>query len=421
MLRNILFACLMVLPAAPLRALDGQAERFVHLALELGLHDTDYVDAYLGPPEWRDAARAANRAPAAVAADIARLLAELGAYEPTQAERARHGALLKNVRAMDARARMALGESFDFATEARLIYDVDVPEYDFAAFDRALADVAALFPGEGDLAERVSAFRESLALDDARREAVVDRAIAECRERTLRHISLPADEGFVLEYVTGQSWGGYNWYQGDNTSLMQINLDLPLRASRVTSLGCHEGYPGHHVWNVLVENRLLKENGWVEFSVFPLFSPFALIGEGSANYGVTLAFPGDEKQAFERDVLFPLAGIDPARAETLARLERLTEALAHAEVATARLYLDGRIGREEAIEQRRKYGLGTREQAEKNVRFIEQYRSYVLNYSLGKDLVQGYVEAQARNGVNRWQAFEDMLTGLVTASQMAGH
>ena len=126
MLRNILFACLMVLPAAPLRALDGQAERFVHLALELGLHDTDYVDAYLGPPEWRDAARAANRAPAAVAADIARLLAELGAYEPTQAERARHGALLKNVRAMDARARMALGEArteLDAAEVAALLAD----------------------------------------------------------------------------------------------------------------------------------------------------------------------------------------------------------------------------------------------------------------------------------------------------------
>lgn len=319
---------------------------------------------------------------------------------------------------MDTRARMVLGESFPFATEARLIYDAELPDYDFAEFDRALEAVAALFPGEGGLAQRVSAFRDSLAIPEEQRNAVVERAINECRKRTLRYIALPPDEGFVLEYVTGKSWGGYNWYQGNDTSLMQLNLDVPLKAGGVTGLGCHEGYPGHHVWNVLVENRLLRENGWIEFSVFPLYSPFALMAEGSANYGVRLAFPGNQRLEFERDTLFPMAGIDPAKAEKFDRLRRLTRTLGEARIAIAARYLDGEISREEAIGQRRKYGLVSREEAEHSIRFVEEYRSYVLNYSLGEDIVGSYIEGQSVDDASRWRAFEDMLTGLVTASDM---
>ena len=37
--------------------------------------------------------------------------------------------------------------------------------------------------------------------------------------------------------------------------------------------------------------------------------------------------------------------------------------------------------------------------AEQRTRFIDDYRSYVINYNLGKDLVKQYVEA--RGGVGR--------------------
>ena len=43
--------------------------------------------------------------------------------------------------------------------------------------------------------------------------------------------------------------------------------------------------------------------------VYPLYSPQSFIAEGSANYGVELAFPGDERLDFETRVLYPLAGL----------------------------------------------------------------------------------------------------------------
>ena len=46
----------------------------------------------------------------------------------------------------------------------------------------------------------------------------------------------------------------------------------------------------------------------------------------SANFGIEVAFPGGERVAFEREVLFPLAGIDPTTAETYYEVQELLEA-----------------------------------------------------------------------------------------------
>jgi len=411
--------CLILLLTSSAFALDQEAERYVRLGLELGEYDKDYVDAYLGPKEWAENAKKNLRSKDELADAIATLLSDLNHFSSTDSElMIRHGALLRNVRAMDTRIRMAKGETFSFAEEARLIYDATLPVYDFSEFDRTLEEIDKLIPGERDLADRVDAFRNSLVIPEDRLNAVFELAIEECKKRTSEYITLPATEHFVLEYVTEQTWSGYNWYQGDNESLMQINLDFPVKIDRAVGLGCHEGYPGHHVWNVLVENKLLKENGWIEYSIFPLFSPQALIGEGSANYGVDLSFPDDDKSQYERDILFPLAGLDPEKALTLNRLNKLTRKLSHAITATAQGYLDGKISRDEAIEQRRKYALTSRDRAEQSVRFIEQYRSYVLNYNFGKDVVKAYIEKQGDDQRSRWQAFERMLTGLPSVSAM---
>jgi len=402
-----------------LLTLDDAAETYVKLALELGEYDPDFIDAYLGPDEWAEAAEENLRSEVELADDISSLLASLKEFSPVNEEsKIRHKALLRNVRAMDTRMRMVRGETFSFAEESRLIYDVAVPVYAFSEFDLALEEVAKLIPGDGDLAERVDEFRNDFVIPEVDLNTVMTTAIEECKNRTLNYISLPPSEHFTLEYVTDKSWSGYNWYQGENESLMQVNLDFPTKIDRAVGLGCHEGYPGHHVWNVLVENQLLKERGWIEYSVFPLFSPAALIAEGSANYGVDLAFPDSQKMEYERDVLFPLAGLGPGKALLLHKLNSLTKRLGHAQSATAQLYLDGNISREEAIDQRQKYGLISRSRAEQSVRFIEQYRSYVLNYNLGQDIVNEYIESQGDDLQSRWEAFERMLTELSFASDM---
>ncbi len=61
----------------------------------------------------------------------------------------------------------------------------------------------------------------------------------------------------------------------------------------------------------------------MEFSIYPLFSPTSLIAEGTANYGIKVAFPGEERVKYEKEILFPLAGLDASKADEYYKILRL--------------------------------------------------------------------------------------------------
>lgn len=397
--------------AAP-DSLDAIATDFVKLSLEAGVREDGYVDAYYGPAEWQEAARRNPRDQATLRKDARSLSARLAAL-PAAADplvQRRRLFLAGQLKAADTRLSMALGERFKFADEAEGLFGVRPQLKPLAAYDPILARIDALVPGQGPLADRVDAFQNRFIIPADRLDAVMRAGIAECRKRTVAHIALPADEQFTLEFVKGKSWSGYNWYKGNATSLIQINTDLPIRISRAIDLGCHEGYPGHHALNMLLEQKLAKGRGWIEFTVYPLYSPQSLIAEGTANYGIDLAFPHGDKVAFERDVLFPLAGLDPSTAETQIALGEATRALAGARLTIAQMYLDGEIDRETAIGLAQKYQLISRARAEQSISFTETYRSYVINYGLGQEMSQAYVEAAAPDQAGRWKAFERLIS-----------
>jgi hypothetical protein len=243
-------------------------------------------------------------------------------------------------------------------------------------------------------------------------------AIAECRARTLAHIALPPGERFDLEFVQGRPWSGYNWYKGGGHSLIQVNTELPVFISRAVDLGCHEGYPGHHVENSLLQAHLAEGRGWVEFTVFPVFGPESLIADATANYGIQLAFPGDQKLVFERDVLYPLAGLDPASAAAYDALMRAKAQLVSAEYTIADAYLAGRIDRATAVAQLRKYQLMSVERAQQRVRFIDTYHAHVINYGLGQDMVRAHVEKVSADPAARWAEMERLLSSPTTPADL---
>lgn len=392
--------------------LNPLAEAYVRLALEIGTHEEGYIDAYYGPPEWKTEAEANPRSTAelkaaadALAAQITQASAQL--RDPAAQRRAR--ALAAYVASARFRLDMIDGARVSFLDEAERLFALRPTLRPLASYDPALARLEALAPGRGPLADRVQAIRDRYIIPHDKLLAVMGAAIAECRRRTGEHIELPENERFELELVTGQSWGAYNWYRGDNHSLIQINTDQPVYLDGAIGYGCHEGYPGHHVQGISAE-RLYRDRGWVEFSVMPLFSPQGPLNEGGGNLGVDLAFPGDEKLAFERDVLFPLAGLDPATAPALGDLQEALDDLRGATLTIDQMYLDGEIDRAEALALRRRYGVTSRARAERGLAFADHYRSYVINYTSGEDVVRAYVERAGADIDARWRAYEDILT-----------
>jgi hypothetical protein len=414
LLIGLLCGCRASGPVADPAALDTVASRYVTLALGLGRHDPNYVDAYYGPPSLRAAADAESLQVAEVGRQADSLIRVLGDSVPAYADsmaRLRHKYLRTQLGSMAARARMLGGQRLSFDQESRALYDVSPPRFADAHFESLLARLDSLLPGRAPLAERMQRFRDRMVIPAKQVDTVFKRAIAACRARTRAHMQLPEGERFDLEYVKGTSWNAYNWYKGNFHSLIQVNLDFPIPVDRAVDLACHEGYPGHHVYNASLEKALYRDRGWVEISVYPLFSPQSLIAEGSANFGIDMAFSPAERVAFERDSLFPLAGLDRSLAELNAAVRKVVEDLNYARNEVARRYLDGQLTKAQAVEGMRRYWLIAPDAAAKQLRFIDTYRSYVINYNLGRDLVAEWVEREGGDSMEkRWQVFGALLS-----------
>ncbi len=402
--------------------LDSLAREYLFLELSMGWHDEGHVDAYFGPAEIREAANDAQLPLDEIGARSVRMKTQLqsakAAAGSDATESARIDGLTGRLGALETRIALSKGERLSFDEESRRLFGTAAPDHDAAYFRAILGDIDTLLGGEGELSVRVNEFQDQFVIPPERLAEVFVAAIAECRRRTLLYIDLPANESFSLEYVNDKPWSAYNWYQGNAQSLIQINTDLPILIDRAVDLGCHEGYPGHHTFNALLEKNLVQERGWLEFSLYPLFSPQSLIAEGSGNYGIDLAFPGDERISYERDVLFPLAGLDPAEADRYYALQELLARLNYSGNEAARDYLNGDIDRDQAVQWLVEYSLNSPERARQRTDFLDRYRSYVINYNLGKDMVRDYIERDTADQAERWEKFEHLLSSPKTAADL---
>jgi hypothetical protein len=395
--------------------LDALARSYVRLVLAVGRHDPDYVDAYYGPPDVKAGVEKESLSLAAIQAGAAGVLSSLrqgtvGSDDPLV--RLRHVYITRQLESLIARVEILSGARLSFDEESRSLYDAVAPELGEEHFQSLLRSMDELLPGAGAIHERFEAFRNRFVIPPDRLDRVFTAAIAESRRRTLRFIPLPSEERFTIEYVRGKSWSGYNWYRGNAESLIQMNVDFPITIDRAIDLASHEGYPGHHVYNSLIEVHLVRERGWMEFSVYALFSPQSLIAEGTANFGIELAFPHEERLAFERETLFPLAGLDPSGVEQYYTIHAAFQRLGYAGNEAARRYLDGSMSREEAARWLREYALMSPDRAMQRTKFFDQYRTYVINYNLGLDMVREYMERRTAGNASlekRWEEFRALL------------
>lgn len=400
------------------------AESYMKLVLAVGQHDASYVDAYYGPPQLQERAAAEKLSLAAIRSQAEAARRKLPKPGADADEALRIVFLDKQLQSMLMRVDMLGGKKFSFDEETATMYNAVAPHHDRAYYTQLVGEIDKLLGGAGPVTERLKAFRAKVEIPKDKLRPVMEAAIRACRERTGKYIATPAGETFVLEFVSGKPWSGYNWYKGGAHSLIQINSEFPIYIERAVDLGCHEGYPGHHVYNALLEQTLVRGKGWQEFSVYPLYSPMSLVAEGSANYGILMAFTPQERLDFERDVLYPLAGLDPALAEPYARLTQLLAKLAYADNDAARQYLDGTFTKEQTVEWLVNVQLYPPEKAEQRVRFYEANRGYVINYTVGADLVGQYVRRHATSTdegtarAQRWEAFRKLLSSPMLAGSL---
>jgi len=226
----------------------------------------------------------------------------------------------------------------------------------------------------------------------------------------LEKLDLPSNESVSLHIARNQPWVGFTFYKGNSQSEIHLNADVPVHIERAIELGCHEGYPGHHVHATLLEQNVIRARGWQEYSLISLFGPQAVVAEGAASHAIDLAFTFEERIAFERDVLLPLAGLNSDRLVDYYRYVQLIEALNYARNEVAQKYLYQGMSKQAAIEWLMTFGLETRETALQRLNFIDALRTYVVTYNHGRDLVKQYIQSEAGDDKDRqWRVFADIL------------
>lgn len=380
--------------------LDEIAQGYVKLVLAYGELEPGYIDAYYGPPEWQTAAKQQKKTLLAQRNVLAKLQGDLtkapysGPAAPELVE-LRRTYLRNQLGALAARIRIKEGWKPSFNDEAVALYDIQPPRYDESDFDPTLEKLDQLLPpGAGTLADRYNAYMDRYAIPASRLEVVMQDAIAQARAATSQVLRLPQGERFELAFVKDKPWSAYNWYQGNMLSRIEINTDLPITVSRAIHLAVHVGYPGHHVYNSVLEDQLVKGQGWVEYSVYPLYSPQSFIAEGTADFGVGLAFPpGARLLLMER--LFKLAGLPVTEVQHYDAVVQAARGLNPVSIEAARRYRDGRMDRQQTIAWLQSYGLYSQTRAQQRLDFIDTYGPYVINYSFGEEVVRAYVERQS--------------------------
>jgi len=399
-------------PERPKRTLDACAEAYVRLILAIGRHDPLYVDSYYGPPAWKTESDAGAPVPLDDLLARARTLsADLDAADgPADRKRS----LAKELIAVETHLRRLRGEKFSLAEECRLLFDAAPRRHPVAEFEAAHRAIDALVPGPGSLPDRIEALRRAVRVPKDRLEAALAAALSAARSANAALIKLPEDERFDTVLVSGKPWSAYNWYQGGYRSRIELNTDLPTELNALLATLCHEGYPGHHVYNVLLEEKLVRGKGWIEYTIYPLFSPQSILAEGTANVGEDILFSDDERRRVLTETLAPIAGLSPAAVLASDRVRDAMRPLRFVREEAARLLLDEGRPEDEVEAFLVRYGLVDADRAKKSIEFTRTYRSYIYNYTLGEDLVRNWIGT----GPDRRERYYDLLQRPVVPSDL---
>ena len=411
--------------------LDAEAREYVRLAVALGERDPDSLDFYAGPADLVADVRSHPPALADIqrSADAAFARLEGTAVAPEQVSRRQH--LIRELRALRTRAALLLGQRPPYDVESEALFGAIPGRPDDRRFAQIRSRVDNLVPAAaGRLVDRYAAYEKQFIVErqgdkfdakmaaqlrdmTSKQEQVIERLksikkeLAECRRRTIAHVHLPLDETSTVEYVGNRPWGAYSRYQGKRHSVISVNIDFRFTVDRLLQTACHEGYPGHHVRNVL---REAAHPGELEYTVQPLFSPDTFVAEGSAMYAAEIAFSEADRMAFVHDDLFPAAGIDGEDAARYLRIARLVGDLQEIQVEIARKYLNGELEFVRAASALEDEAL-MRETAP-TLKYINEFRSYVTAYTTGRQAAVAAVDACAGpdDRERRWKCFERLLT-----------
>jgi hypothetical protein len=388
--------------------LDKTGEKLVELTLMAGTLDDDLVDSYIGEIKI-DTTTKFNIEDLKKAFE--ELLVELTNLEvDSESLNYRKKYQMGIINAVLTRLKVLNNEDISFIDECENIYQFtpDIKEYSY--FDSLLVELDKELLGEESLPLKIANYRDRFKLRYTKIDEAFRKSINEAKKITNQYIQLPDSEVVTIEYIDGAPWSAYNWYQGKFKSLIQLNTQSDVHLERVLDLAAHESYPGHHVYYTLRDKMYYQDSGFVEFSIYTLFSPVSFLAEGTAVYGNELVFPGERKIDFIRSEITGKYNYSYQELKKYFDLLDILSKLDEVQITIARDLIDNKISNETALIYIQKYGLESERSSYRRLDFINRYRSYIINYTAGKKLVASYIENKAGTDLKkRWKVYKEIL------------
>lgn len=303
--------------------LHAAGRSYVRLALRLGLHDTNLVDAFYGPADLRpESHNPSDNSIPDIIREASTLLREVQAIQNEDPLRRHY--LAANLQALMTRARVVQGDPISLATEMRDCYGLEpvwTPDAQLAALHAELADL--LPAGAGTLAERYQRHVLERALPAADALALLtEHILPPLRARTVRLFPLPEEAAIIPSLAHGVTWTAYNFYRGGLLAAVQFNADKPLQVPALPSIGAHEGWAGHATDLAIHEQLLARNDDRAEHTISVFGSPWCTVGEAWAMSALSVLMTPAEILAWLEE-LFARAGkshLQPAREQRITEI-----------------------------------------------------------------------------------------------------
>jgi hypothetical protein len=377
---------------------DAVARDYILLGLRLEQHVPGLVDGYFGPAALKaQADMEQHRSPELLRDDAAALRARL----PSEvAEPDRRAWLDVQLIALETQAAALAGEALPYLDHVSRCFDHTPAWIPDERFEAAAARIDELLPGDGALEDRLATWDAGLEVPIDRLPTVLDWLVGRLRGAAAVLFGLPDGEDLRLALVRDQPWSAYNWFDGGRRSRIDVNTDLPARASSLPGTLAHEAYPGHHLEHATKESELVDRRGRLESSILLINTPECLISEGLADLGERFVAPATERADLLVE-LFERAGLaSGSPAETRATAERAAGIETHRATlgtiggnAALLRHVEGR-SHDDVTAYIRDVGRVSQARAEKRLEFIEHplWRTYVFVYAEGEALLERWVD-----------------------------
>lgn len=258
------------------------------------------------------------------------------------------------------------------AERVQQIYGFEPIFRPLSTFDPAIERLDKALPGEGSLTDRIDAMKKRAQVPADRIEVIVRTTVAECRRRTAVHLTLPKEE-LAMSFPADPLVPGQSEYHGNGKGSMAVSTVIPADIDRLLQASCHEAYPGHHTNYATLDQHLWRGKRWPEVRTNLNFEPQFPVSDAISEYGVGMVFPLEDRLKFEREVLYPLAGLKMQDEASWRAYIAARSSILGATSTVIRDYLDHKIDTETAKRLSMRYRLMNPRSAEQLLKMVDAF------------------------------------------------